>query len=157
MGSSSSQHGRQEPVLAVRHCYSPWRTHARCMLSSTRGVMTQTSVKWANQCTSLYLITPALQLVCMHVFFAVGDRPFPQKAFKPCFVCTCVRRLTSSTALGAAGALGHICLLRRGHHRHCHPTGHLLSSRERRRTEKDTCFDWIMSSIPPPCDCISTL
>lgn len=63
--------------------------------------------------------------VCMHVY-AAGDRPFSQKTFIHCFVCS----LTSSTVLGAAGALGHICLLRRGHHRHRHPTGRLLSSRE---------------------------
>lgn len=102
------------------------------MLSSTKGVITHLSVKWASRRTSFNLTPSALQLVCMHVY-AAGDRPFSQKAFLHCFVCTCVRSLTSSTVLGAAGALGHICLLRRGHHRHRHPAGHLLSNRE----EKD--------------------
>lgn len=107
--------------LAVGLFHSPWRS----MLSSTKGVITHTSVKWASRCTSFYFIVSALQLVCMHVY-AAGDRPFSQKVFIHCFVYS----LTSSTVLGAAGALGHICLLRRGHR---HPTGRLLSSRE----EKD--------------------
>lgn len=107
--------------------YFSWRS-----LSSAKDWNNSSVSLISQQVHIFYLVVSAVQLICMCVY-AAGNGPLLHGAFISSFVCMWARILTSSTALGAAGALGHICLLRRGHHRLCHPTGHLLSSRE----EKD--------------------
>lgn len=125
-------------------------------LHSKRSAVTCKSVKMSQPVQiSPPPPTPDLQHVCMHVI-AAGDRPFSPKGFHGLLcMCMCAYRLTSSIVLGAAGAWGHICLLWRGHHRHCYPTGHLLSSREEKDRKRlmlwlnyflsSSFFGWIYS------------